>query len=223
MAIAVVTTKLGTFGGAGGTTTSANTTGANLIVIGLSYQQSSGANISDNKGNTYISVSTQAILGGSAGVIYYCSNPTVGTGHTFTTTSHFCNIFMLAVSGARTLSTPSDQQNGASNAAGTSQASGNVTTSVSGELIFTLCGAFNPGAAPTITAGDTGFTIPSGWSVPTSTAEAGAAAYKIETGTATENITWTSTSTPNIVSLIATFMPPAVASPNSPLFLVLPF
>lgn len=222
MTISAVSTVVGTFGVAGGTTGSITTTGADLIVIGINYQNLAVANISDSKGNTWTAVRTEQVSAFpsvvAACTLYYCSNPTVGTGHTFTTTCRFVNVFVLAVSGARTATTPLDQQNGAATGAA-SVATGSITTSVSNCLVFTVFGAFNPGAAPTITSGGTGFTTPTGWSVPTATAEAGAAAYKIETTTATENVTWNSTGSPHATAIIASFMPPAVASTTGGFFM----
>lgn len=221
MTIAAIITQVGSFGATGGTTVAVNTTGSNLIVIGINYTSSISPNISDSKGNTYTLIQTQTatIAAGAACSLYYCSAPIVGSGHTFSTTSTFVNIFVLAVSGARTATTPLDQQNGAATSLTSSISTGAITPSVSGCLVFTVFGAFNPGAAPTITGGSVGFTIPTGWNIATSTSEAGAAAYKIETATPTENVKWSSTGSPHATAIIASFFPPAVVGNNSRFFM----
>ena len=191
-----------------------NTTGADLIVVGINYHNSFIGGVSDSKGNTYTLIRTEAAGVGAYAAcrLYYATGVTVGTGHTFSTTAGISNIFVLAVSGARTTSTPLDQQNGANTAVSASVATGSITTSVADCLVFTVYGGFNPGGAPSMTSGGSGFTVPSGWSIATSTSEAGAASYKIESGTASENVTWTSTSSPHSAAIIASFMPPAVAA-----------
>jgi len=67
-------------GATGGTTAGINTTGAKLIVIHAGYAAT--ITISDSKGNTW-TPATAAGLSPNA-QFFYCNNPTVGTGHTFT-------------------------------------------------------------------------------------------------------------------------------------------
>lgn len=69
--------------GAGTTSAAQDTTGATLIVIVLSFWNSYPGTPTDNKGNTYTPLTQR----GSAYAnqrMFYCENPTVGTGHTFT-------------------------------------------------------------------------------------------------------------------------------------------
>jgi hypothetical protein len=65
------------------TTPPIDTTGANfLVVIGQSDNPSTGV-LTDSYGNTW---TPRASIGGPCPVVYDCSSPTVGTGHTFTMT-----------------------------------------------------------------------------------------------------------------------------------------
>lgn len=208
MAIAIVITTSAVFAGSGGTTSSINTTGANLLVAALSYQQSSTGNISDSKGNTWIPLTEYAAGTAAAVRIYYCSNPTVGSGHTFTTTSHFVGVNIMAFSGVRTATSPLDQQNGTVyNPSVTPETSGSITPSVTGTVVITVTCIFNPGSTPTIPSGYT-----SVGTYPTATAEAGGCAYKILSGTGAENPSWTAITTgTNSAVAVVNFMPPGVA------------
>lgn len=213
MAIALVVKQSTVFGGTGGTTSSINTTGANLIMVALTYHDSTPANISDSKGNTWnILTKEETTTPGAGAVIYYATNPTVGSGHTFTTTSHFCGVNILAVSGARTATTPFDQQNGAQQfvGSGTTFQPGAITTSVAGCVVITCVTNFN-GTAPTIPSGYTSI-----GTYTTATAEAGGAAYLILSGTSTENPTWSGMTNSNPwASVVADFMPPGAAVTNT--------
>jgi hypothetical protein len=69
-------------------TAAIDTSGADLIVIATHYTQSDGKAVtpSDSKGNTWTaSPSQQTAPTSSTGIrFWYCLNPTVGSGHTFT-------------------------------------------------------------------------------------------------------------------------------------------
>ncbi len=219
----VGTTHTTVFGAAGGTTGSIDTTGVDCIFIVLTYHDSTAKNISDNKGNTYTAQTPQETSPPGAGAVIYFANAstgafTVGTGHTFTTTSHFCGVNVLPVSGSRTATTPFDQQNGTKfNAgSGTTIQPGSITTSVAGCIVVTGVCNFN-GTAPVI---PTGYTV-IGNTYTTATAEAGGAAYLILTGTSTENPTWTGMTNGDPWSaVIADFMPPASAATTNPAFIL---
>ena len=68
------------------TTPSADTTGATLIVVTMSWNHNLGtAVVTDSKSNTWTQCFTP--LGNNPRLgMYYCVSPTVGTGHTFTST-----------------------------------------------------------------------------------------------------------------------------------------
>ena len=67
----------------GGTTSGINTTGAKFIAILHWIGESTIGTVSDSKGNTWTGLTIRS--SGSMSVrIFYCINPTVGTGHTFT-------------------------------------------------------------------------------------------------------------------------------------------
>ncbi len=72
----------------GGDTTGTpiDTTGANLLIFGVSYLDGSAPTISDSKSNTWTALT--ATLPSTSGDIriYYAKNPTVGAGHTFSAT-----------------------------------------------------------------------------------------------------------------------------------------
>jgi YD repeat-containing protein len=69
------------------TTAAINTTGANFLVIALSYSTGATPTLSDNKGNTWTPLTTSAVTGTVTERLYYASNAVVGSGHTFSNTA----------------------------------------------------------------------------------------------------------------------------------------
>lgn len=191
------------------TTVSVNTTSATLIVIGIT----AGATISaptDSKSNTWTLVRTeQANASGARQRVYYCYPCTVGTNHAFTSPSGVTNIHVLAVSGTRTATDPLDQQNGAGHDISSSIASGSITPSANGALVFYQFGGFNPGAAPSLTSGGSGMTLLR--TVATGSSHSGGAWYEIQTTATVRNITGTSSSSPHATGIIVSFAVPDVA------------
>lgn len=143
----VAETDAANVGGGGVTTSAIDTAGANLIVIATGI---SGA-ISDSKGNTY----TQITAGDPGCRLWYCANPTVGSGHTFTIdgTSNFSPIAVQAFAGAH--ASPLDN-NTVNSAVGTTVQPGSITPSVNNCLL--VAAMSNPSAALTTTSIDSGFT-----------------------------------------------------------------
>lgn len=172
-------------GSAGGTTTAIDTTGANLIIIGLSYDNGGTANLTDSKGNTWIALTTHNVVGNGVSKMYYCFNPVVGTGHTFSSTSIFSSMDVQAWSGAA--SAPLDQQSGATATASTLP-TGSITPTVNNEIVishfmFSVAGTASVGAGMAI-SDQINFT---------SGANYGSAMAYIQQGTAAAiNPTWTS-------------------------------
>lgn len=83
------------------TTSGIDTSSAKLIVIAVLWFTGTPT-VSDSKGNTWTALTTVA-SGSSGGTqyfarLYYCINPTVGTGHTFSATANFTVIDVRAFS-----------------------------------------------------------------------------------------------------------------------------
>lgn len=170
-------------------TSAVNTTGASLIVVGLTYRQTQGPHISDSKGNTWTICTKYEGSGSQSGVVfYYCVNPTVGSGHTFSNTdgggtANFGGISVFAFSGTAT-SSPKDRENGQFiDPLGATATPGSITPSANNYVVLTTCMNWN-GTAPTIPTGYTGFN----WT--TATAFAGGCGYKIQTTASAENPSW---------------------------------
>jgi hypothetical protein len=92
-----------------------DTTGVDLITIGVCSADSAGATPpdADSKGNAYTLAKTKSnSLGGSRAAIYYKQNPTVGSGHywSLTTTGHYYSIAVRCWSGS--VSSPLDTSSG---------------------------------------------------------------------------------------------------------------
>ena len=220
MAYSLVATKAGTFGGSGGTTGTVDTSGADFLVVVVNYHSSfTGATpLSDSKGNSWTLMRSEVASPDTVRVYWCTPGLNVGTGHTFSTTTGYSNIFAYAFSGSRTASSPADQQNGG-NANAASAATGSITPSAANCLVITGYGGFNPGGTPSMSSGGSAFTIPTGFAIPTSTSEAGASSYSIQTTATAENVTWTSTSSVWSASIIVSFLPPAAAATSDGNFL----
>lgn len=193
--------------GSGTNTPAINTTGANLIIIGVSWETSTPA-ISDNQGNTYTLIASQNSGGGlGASSLYYCSSPITSASHTFTATSEIPAIFVQAFSGAAS-SLPLDQHNSANTTSGSTIQPGSVTPSAANELLVSVAQA-SSGGGQTLNSVGSGFTITDKEAGGPSVFSSGMA-YLIQTSATAENPTFTfSGSNLFLSSVIATFKPPS--------------
>jgi hypothetical protein len=211
MAIALVASA--SAGGDGSTSTTAgiNTTGADLIAVCVSGLAPASGTLTDSKSNTWQARTVYGSINNKSRW-YYAINPTVGSGHTFTfsNSSAFCSLAVLAFSGADTTA-PFDQENGASAAAVTSHQPGSVTPSVNDEvLVATL--SFD--SSNTISV-NSSFTVAT--QVDLGTCYGIAAAYKVQTSAGAENPTFSWSSSANVSAAIATFKSAGGAPPASTL------
>ncbi len=197
MAYSLVVSSSTQFGAAGGTTGGINTTGATLIVVGLTYFTSAGANLSDSLGNVYTLLTPQT-NSNMGSVFYICNNPITSATHFFTTTSHFCGVNVSAWTGNETASSVFDQQSGA-NSTGSPLATGSLTPTVNNSLCMTVFGTFN-GAAPTTPSGYTSI-----GNYATGTAEGGGCAYLIQTSATATNPSWSGTGSSQTANLVVLF------------------
>jgi len=186
----------------GGTTPSIDTTGATLITIYVCYYVPNPPTISDSKGNTWIPL-TQYVDGltDGAGIIYYCINPTAGSGHTFSTSGANSYGGLKVVAFSSTSTPIYDQNNGNANNALTIQ-TGNITPSNANNLFF--CGATWYGVNVAPMTIDSSFNIGS-FDEHTANNYGSICAYKIATGSGSENPTFTGVGTNWFVATIANF------------------
>lgn len=169
-------------GANGGTTTSGvDTTGSNLLVIGVAGWDFSDHTVSDNYSNTWTALSF--VTSGYVSRIYYCANATVGSGHTFTVTRSGGYPVASIQAWSNMSSTPFDVENvTGGGGGGPPKNTGSVTPSQANSVAITALRSNGSGSV------DSGFTIT------TSTLGAGmygAIAYKIKTSASAENPQWT--------------------------------
>lgn len=127
-------------GSTGGASDPIDTTGANLIVVFVDWVNSvrDPSALTDSKGNTWSNIPKNTAIVGRAFQIYYVFNPTVGSGHTFSSVQALGSIFnaigVIAFSGA----TGSAHEVKAENTAGsgTSLQPGSVTPLTSNALVI---------------------------------------------------------------------------------------
>jgi hypothetical protein len=149
---ALTHTKVG--GATGGTTPAIDTTGAKLIVISAAY--SGAATISDSNGNTY----TLGLSRGSSIIaLYYCINPAVGSGHTFTIAASVGSITVAAFGSTLTPAVDTGVSSQGSNANGLNHTIGtSALTPSSNNGLVVSSGSF-PAAYGGALAAGSGFTL----------------------------------------------------------------
>jgi RHS repeat-associated protein len=183
------------------TLSSAVTTG-DLIVVGITEngQTIPSNTVTDNKGNTYTKLA-DANNAGDHAAIFYAKNVTGGSSFTVSTGISGRSLAVMEYSGVATTS-PFDVT---ASSTGTSNApnSGNVTTSVNGELAFGL--AFSGGDGDTWTPGS-GYTIRQ-QVTNNATAERLAAEDKTATTAGSVSAGFTTTTSDVWAAAIATFKP----------------
>jgi len=142
-------------------TSAVDTTGANFIAIWLSsYQLTAENTISDSKGNTWVPLTAIEVSGATRGRWFYCANPTVGSGHTFSAVSTFPTvsypaIFVLPFSGVH--ATPFDDESaGDQSVNANTLATGQIDPTTAGLLLAGISW-YNSVSAVSI---DNGFSTP---------------------------------------------------------------
>ncbi len=213
----VITTSVNALaGGAGVTTSSFNSTGGSLIIVGEDYRQAQGVSLSDSKTCTWHLIGQYEGIGNQPGsAFYYCDPCVFGSGHTVSTSENFGGICVWVISGSVTGATAIDQYNGNFNGnLSATLAPGSITTTANGDAIFTLCMNWN-GSAPTLPSGYAGFN----WT--TSTSHAGGCAFKIQTSAGAINDTWGNMNVSGIGSAMQISVKAALtASGNSNFFML---
>lgn len=145
------------------TTSAIDTTGADLIILSLTCSHGSSAafvaSISDSKGNTWTNTGGVFQVDGSNNAdstIVYCINPTVGTGHTFSTTGAGAILQSMCVEAYSGANGGFDSVHSGGNSSGSFTVQpGSVTPNQNNSLII-VCGTAVQ-VAPTITINQ-GFT-----------------------------------------------------------------
>ena len=156
MAIARVASVLTGVGRNGGTSASIDSTGANLIVVGVAWLATSSQTLSDSKGNTWTALTLPSGTSNDPNTrLYYCSSPTVGTGHTFTITGTnvYSTLWAIAYSGAETSSVLDAQNSASDNFSPTTLGSGSVTPSADGAVVVSGLATFINATNPTVSGG----------------------------------------------------------------------
>lgn len=203
MTIALVssTAKQGARNGV--TTDAINTTGANLIVIGIAWYSVTSPSISDNQGNTWTALTTSNVASDVGAKLYYCVNPTTNASHTFTLgpANVYGGLIVAAFSGVKTTS-PFDQQNGATSSSASALSTGSVTPSEDNELVIFIGG--KGGNTTTVNATDVGSMIGSYAGI-TSTTYAAGMGYEIQTTATARNPSLSGSGTSVMAARIATF------------------
>src|SRR6266478_65117 len=137
---------------------SINTTGADFIIIAIADSYWGSTALTDSKSNTWIPLTSYSAADKSRIWLYYCLNPIIGAGHTFTATAtgtSYPSLYVQAWSGANLISAY-DTINGANSGGATTLAPGSITPAENNELIITaLCSESLSGPYSV----DSGFTI----------------------------------------------------------------
>lgn len=192
------------------TTNSIDTTGADLIVIGLAADDGYNTTPTDSKSNTWTQA-TSYTQGNVRVRLWYTTPSSVGSGHTFSFSgSPLGTMFVAAFSGANQ-SSPYDQQNGA-NAFATSLATGSITPTEDNELIIGLYGINSTGVPMSV---DNGLIEINEVDFVSSNYYGGMMAYKVQTTAAAINPTFTRTNSNGQAATVVSFKRAADAPAGS--------
>jgi len=143
-----------TNGGTSVTTPAIDTTGANILVASISWNEAGTPALTDNYSNVWTALTGQAI-GGNDIKIYYAKQPKTGTGHTFQVTGNCYPAICVGAFSGVDLSIPFDVQNGGTRASDYYVATGSVTPAAPAALYITAL-SINAHNFPAI---DRGFVI----------------------------------------------------------------
>lgn len=190
-----------------------NTTGADLVVVEVSWYTGTTASptLSDSKSNTWTGL-TQQTNNSRASRLFYCAGATVGTGHTFTLAGSvlFGVISAVAVSGAH--AAPFASENGVSVGFANSGQPGSVTPPEDGCLVVT---GLTLEHASSATGVDGGFTA--AFTELGSDNIGGGLAWLVQATAAAVNPTWSwSGGGSSFASTIAAFKPAAAIDTTPP-------
>lgn len=179
---------------------------SNCNFLGALVSQSTGSatiTLTDSNSNTWIGRTVYQSPGGATLKMWHVFNPTVGTGHTFTTsgTGNFASLFVIGFSGL-TAGFQTGTDSGA-HATSTTIQPGSITPSNSPALVLSGWA----GRGGTLTGVDSSFVIPTGGTVTFSASHhyGGSFAYLIQSTAAAVNPTWTEGTSEGVVANIAAF------------------
>jgi hypothetical protein len=193
------------------TTDAINTTGANLLVVSVHFFNSnfasSGATVSDSKGNTWTGATARVTDTTHNGVrFFYCFSPSVGSGHTVTFPTGSSGICWPTV----TFSAWSDAVSSLVGENGTATAS-NVITLSTGSVVpsasfpaIVISALTYQGTSPSVSGGSLAIEESVAYDGATGGHEGGVMAYEIQAAGASIGATWNwTTASDAAVSIIA--------------------
>lgn len=198
--MSLIANTAGYTNGTSHTSSNIDTTGAKFIAVVVTNYNNATASISDSKGNTWQALTLRSSAGPYHQRIFYCINPTVGSGHNFTSTSSATTWNLVHVLAFSDAIDSFAAENGGAPSNGASLQPGSVSPASKSLIVSAVMGT---GTSDTISI-DSGFTITN---QQTSSFEKTAAAYKIQSAVAAENPTWSTTGTfTSPVTTIAAFL-----------------
>jgi hypothetical protein len=189
----------------GGTTPAIDTTGADLIVLGVVANISGITAPTDSKSNTWTPLTLKS---GSQekSQIFYCQNPTTDAAHTFSVggTGQFQGVYVEAF--VNSSASPFDVENGATVTGATSLQPGSVSPSQDDELIVAFESDDYAGGSGGTQSIDSGFTITDQENQQSFTCLGASMSYLIQGAKAAVNPTWSVTGgNRNFAGVIAAF------------------
>lgn len=200
-------------GGGTATTAPVDTTGADLLVVEVaSYNNVPPTIVTDSYLNVWFPLTSYGAPPSlSLNTLYYAKNPTVGPGHTFTSTSvggtSYPALCVIAFGDADVVS-PFDRESGGSGSFTVD--TGSITPTTDDQVVVTgIC--FYPADVASITAG---FTITDTLSYASGSYFGVGMAYLIQTVAAPVNAVWTMSGGDDCQASIASFKTPSSAPSN---------
>lgn len=194
----------------GVTSNSIDTTGANLIIVSVSWYPAGGADVttaelSDSKGNTWTQLNLAGVISSTATAnrLFYCYGGTVGSGHTFTVAENSSYPVISVLSFSNASASPLDQQSQSEQSATNTVQPGSITATQANAILVTSVGFGVAGATVSV---NLSFNTPVQSTPVDGDSVGGGISYRIDTSAAATNPTWTKTDTASHMSAsIASF------------------
>lgn len=177
------------------TTSAVNTSTADLIIINVGWYSGISAVlvVTDSKGNLYTPLTAHTNASDVVDQLFYCPQPTVGSGHTFTATGGgaiYPGINVLAVSGSAVAPFGAESAGGTATAASTIQP-GSLTPGADNALMVTGVGWDGDSAGVSVNQSFVANTLP----FAVTFNEGASLAYLVLAVAAAKNPTWNLTTT----------------------------
>jgi hypothetical protein len=209
VAYALISHRADNLGANGGTSGTFNSTGADLIVVAVSYNNTgAGLTLTDSASNTWTSIAIYTAAPYEELQAWYCHGPTTSASHTvsFGGASSACSVNVSSWSGSAASSL--DQHSGAAGTGLTTQSAGSITPTSDNALVLAFCTVADANTATTTTSGFTPSGSDSTWQTAGVSFQNNGISqdYQIQTTATAVNPSWSSGAATAMTAMSTSFL-----------------